>query len=160
MSWGANEVLAVSAPADLTNVIAIATWGDLMFDHDLALRRDGTVFGWGSRGPVLLTEMPEHLTNVIAIAAGALHSLAVHRDGTVVAWGANVSGQITVPEGLTNVIAIAGGGASSAAIVFMQESASPLGSRFRTQAIGNAVVVGAILLLAAGCFWLLRRRTA
>src|SRR5882724_10935602 len=126
-----------------------------MFDHDLALRCDGTVFAWGSRGPLQQTEMPEHLTNVIAIAAGPAHSLALRRDGTIAAWGANISGQITLPEGLSNVIAIAAAGGSSAAIVFMPEPRSPLVSWLRTGSI-EAVVVGAILLLAAGCFWLLR----
>jgi alpha-tubulin suppressor-like RCC1 family protein len=158
MSWGANEVLARSAPADLTNVMAIATWGDPVFDHDLALKRDGTVFAWGSYG-LGQTKMPEHLTNVIAVAAGAGHSLALRGDGTVVGWGGNDMGQITVPEGLSNVIAIAGGRASSAAIVFMPELRSPLVSPFRTKVIANVLVVGAILLLAAGCFWLLLRYT-
>jgi alpha-tubulin suppressor-like RCC1 family protein len=153
LSYGADGTLAVPAPEHLTNVIAIAAWGDPAFDHDLALRRNGTVFTWGSRGPVHQTEMPEQLTNVIAIAAGACHSLALRRDGTVVAWGANVSGQIAVPEGLSNVIAIAGGGASSAAIVLMPQPRSQL-----TGAIGKVVIVGPIVLLATGCLWLLRRR--
>jgi alpha-tubulin suppressor-like RCC1 family protein len=159
MSWGANEVLAMSAPADLTNVVAIATWGDPAFDHDLALRRNGTVFDWGSYGFGYSTQMPKDLTNVIAIAAGAGHSLALCRDGKVVGWGNNDFGQITIPQGLTNVIAIAGGRASSAAIVHMPESQSPLVSRLWTQAIKDVVMTGAILLLAAGCFWLLVRRT-
>jgi len=154
----ANEVLAVSAPANLTNVTAIATWGDPAFDHDLALKPDGTVFAWGSYG-LGQTKMPEHLTNVVAVAAGAGHSLALRGDGTVVGWGGNDMGQITVPEGLSNVIAIAGGRASSAAIVFMPEPRSALVSPFRTKAIPNVVMVGIILLLAAGCFWLFLRDT-
>jgi alpha-tubulin suppressor-like RCC1 family protein len=158
LSWGANEVLARSAPADLTNVIAIATWGDPAFDHDLALKRDGTVFAWGSYG-VGQTRMPEHLTNVIAVAAGAAHSLALRGDGTIIGWGKNDMGQITMPEGLSNVIAIAGGRASSAAIVFMPAPRSSLVPSFRAKSISNVVVVGVLLLLAAGCFWLLRRRT-
>jgi alpha-tubulin suppressor-like RCC1 family protein len=156
MSWGADETLAASAPAILTNVTAVATWGDPMFDHDLALRRDGTVFGWGSRGPLPQTGMPEHLTNVIAIAAGPAHSLALRRDGTVVAWGANVSGQLNLPEGLSNVIAVAAAGGSSAAIVFTPET--PL-SRLRAHAIRNIIVVASILSLVAGGFWLSLRRT-
>ena len=58
LSWGANEVLARSAPADLTNVIAIATWGDPAFDHDLALKRDGTVC---SLGVATASDRPECL---------------------------------------------------------------------------------------------------
>jgi len=158
MSWGANEVLARSAPDDLTNVIAIATWGDAAFDRDVALRRDGTVFAWGSWG-VGQPKAPEGLSNVIAIAAGADHSLALRRDGTVFGWGYNNMGQITIPEGLSNVIAIAGGGSSSAAIVLMPESRSPLVSRVRPQAIKDVIVAGAILALATGCFWILLRRT-
>ena len=99
------------------------------------------------------------LTNVMAIAAGAGHSLALRRDGTIVSWGVN-DPILTVPEGLSNVIAIAGGRSSSAAIVLMPESRPPLVSRSWTQAIKVVVVAGAILLLAAGCLWLLVRRTA
>ena len=150
--------MARSAPANLTNVVAIATWGDPAFDHDLALKRDGTVFAWGSYGPGQST-IPEHLTNVIAVAAGAAHSLALRGDGTIVGWGKNDMRQITMPEGLSNVIAIAGGRASSAAIVFMPEPRSPLVSPFRTRAIANVVVASGFLLLAAGGFWLLLRRT-
>jgi alpha-tubulin suppressor-like RCC1 family protein len=154
LTSGADGTLAVAAPADLTNVIAIATWGDPVFDHDLVLRRDGTVFEWGSRGPVALTKMPEHLTNVIAIAAGPIHNLALRRDGTVTAWGGNVSGQLNVPEGLTNVIAVSAAGGSSAAVVFMPE---PQLSGLRTHAIRNVVVLGAILLSVAAGLWMFRR---
>ena len=41
-----NDILAV--PADLTNVLAVATGGY----HNLAMRRDGTVVGWGFAGAV------------------------------------------------------------------------------------------------------------
>jgi alpha-tubulin suppressor-like RCC1 family protein len=157
LSYGADGTLAVPAPEHLTNVIAIAAWGDPAFDHDLALRRDGTVVAWGSRGPVHQTEMPKDLTNVTAIAAGACHSLALRKDGTVVAWGANVSGQIALPESLSNIIAIAAGGASSAAVVLMPESRS-LMSRLKTHGSGKVFMAAAIVSLAAACFWLLRRR--
>jgi len=96
---------------------------------------------------------------VIAVAAGAAHSLALRGDGTIIGWGKNDMGQITMPEGLSNVIAIAGGRASSAAIVFMPAPRSSLVPSFRAKSISNVVVVGVLLLLAAGCFWLLRRRT-
>jgi alpha-tubulin suppressor-like RCC1 family protein len=156
ISSGADGTLALSAPADATNAMAIATWGDPMFDHDLILRRDGTVYEWGSRGPVQLTKMPEDLTNVIAIAAGPAHNLALRRDGTVAAWGANVSGQLNLPEGLTNVIGVAASEGSSAGVVYMPE---PPTLHLGIQAIGTILLVSAILLLAVGCFWLLLRRT-
>ena len=47
------------------------------------------------------TQVPEGLTDVIAIAAGIQHSLAVKSDGTVIACGQNDAGQINVPPGVS-----------------------------------------------------------
>lgn len=92
--------------------------------HSLALRRDGTVFGWGynrngeatgapteqephiSRGLVSLQGL--RLTNITAIAAGEQYSLALCKDGTVRAWGNRVFYR-DPPSNLTNVVAIAAG---------------------------------------------------
>ncbi len=85
--------------------------------HSLALRSDGTVYGWGGdlTGMVLGTPLPEPamtngtvringqvLSNVVAVATGREFSLALKKDGTVVTWGANC-----VPKGLTNIVGIA-----------------------------------------------------
>jgi hypothetical protein len=93
----------------LTNVVAIAG-GD---GTQLALKRDGTVVGWGitSDGPP-----PSGLSNVVAIAATGHQSLALKQDGTVVAWGANYAHQLSVPAGLSNVVAIATAGDFNLAI--------------------------------------------
>jgi hypothetical protein len=88
----------------LTNVAAIAGG----YDHSLALKRDGTVVGWGRNDSGQATPRLG-LTNVAAIAAGYRFSLALKRDGTVVGWGVNDSGQATPPLGLSNVVAIAAG---------------------------------------------------
>ena len=79
--------------------------------HSLALKRDGTVWGWGYNacgqvgdGSTNERDSPVQvsgLTNVVAIAAGGEqsgfitgHSLALKADGTVWAWGCNGSGEL------------------------------------------------------------------
>ncbi len=74
-------------------------------------------------------------------------------------YAKRVRGYEAVPEGLSNVIAIAGGGSSSAAIVLLPESRSPLVSRLRPQAIKDVVVAVANLIMATGSFRILLRRT-
>jgi hypothetical protein len=84
--------------------------------HNLALKADGTVVGWGYDGEGE-TDVPAGLSNVVAVAAGAWHSLALKNDGTLVAWGDNSSGQANLPAGLRNVAAMAGGGYHSLALI-------------------------------------------
>jgi alpha-tubulin suppressor-like RCC1 family protein len=67
----------------------------------------GEVIAWGDPG---LTNVPSDLTNVVAIAAGAVHSLALTRDGIVRAWGGGSHGETNVPPGLNNVVGIAAAG--------------------------------------------------
>ena len=84
------------------NVTSVAA-GDR---HSLAVKDDGTVWGWGSNdhgqlglgagAPAASTtpvQVPA-LTHVVAVAAGDTHSLALKDDGTVWAWGDNSSGQL------------------------------------------------------------------
>src|SRR5204863_7101226 len=108
-------------------------------DHALALKSDGTVFGWGSdnngqsTGVVvpgstngLVAFSGQVLSNVVAIAAGDGFSLGLRSDGTVVGWGQNTSGQasgVAVPavsfvlgatvtlggQVLSNVVALSAG---------------------------------------------------
>ncbi len=99
----------VLGPADvLADVAAIAVGGN----HSLALKSDGTVWGWGMnvdgqlgdgtwgsflvrpRAVQVTVSGGAALTSVIAIAAGQTHSLALKSDGTLWAWGANAWGQL------------------------------------------------------------------
>ncbi|MBF0450215.1 MAG: hypothetical protein HQK75_05895, partial [Candidatus Magnetomorum sp.] len=116
-TWGKNEVGQIgngsstgyiSTPYHIPNfsdVIAIAAGGN----HNLVLKSDGTVWGWGdnSRGqladntitnrllPVQVKNASNtgFLTDIIAISAGTTHSLALKSDGSVWVWGENSSGQ-------------------------------------------------------------------
>ena len=92
----AEEATASPRPvAGVTDVVAVAA-GKF---HSLALRRDGTVWAWGSNYFGQLgnghtesraTPLPvDNLEDVMDIAAASLHNLAVRRDGTVWAWGAD-----------------------------------------------------------------------
>ncbi len=125
-----NKQARVVAP--IRDAIAIAAGAN----HGLALRRDGTVFGWGFNGSggatgVETTQAPytakglvmiggEILSNAVSVAAGNEYSLALRADGTVVAWGrphrSRLTGTWPVPDGLTNIVAIAAGNNFSLAI--------------------------------------------
>jgi uncharacterized repeat protein (TIGR01451 family) len=92
----------------------------------LALKSDGTVWGWGNNGNAQLgdgtttTPRPRPvqtagLTNVKAISAGMFFGAAVKTDGTVWIWGAplvnccNSNVTPTQVNGISNVTAIAAG---------------------------------------------------
>ena len=99
--------------------------------HALALKRDGTVVGWGDdrMGPVgsgrlLDVTKPAEvrgITSARVISAGLSHVAVLMSDGTVWTWGRNIYGQLgdgtttdrfkpgPVP-GLRNVVEIAAGG--------------------------------------------------
>lgn len=62
----------------LSNVVAIAAGGDF----SLALKRDGTVIGWGNNSS-RQTDVPMWLSNVVAIAAGETFCLAITTNAAV-----------------------------------------------------------------------------
>ncbi len=98
--------------------------------HSLALKKDGTVWTWGSYENTFdefkdlknLTHTTptqiKDLANVVAIASGHMHGLALKNDGTVWAWGDGSKGSLghgdfaislepVKVEGLEDVVAIA-----------------------------------------------------
>ncbi|HEY1788272.1 MAG TPA: RCC1 domain-containing protein, partial [Verrucomicrobiae bacterium] len=63
-----------NVPVNLTNVLAISSGGQSLFN--LALSANGTVQGWGNNSSGQ-TNVPATLTNVTAIAAGSSFGLAI-----------------------------------------------------------------------------------
>ena len=107
--------------------------------HSLALRSDGTVWGWGSNGggelgngTTAFSTYPavqaSGLTNVVSISAGYGFSLAVKGDGTLWGWGSNHDSVLALPSStvfsntpiqitsITDVRAVAGGGTHTLAL--------------------------------------------
>ncbi|MGI8826743.1 MAG: RCC1 domain-containing protein [Chloroflexota bacterium] len=87
----------------LSGVTAVAGGGEF----SLALKSDGTVWGWGNNAygqlangnttPVyggVKEPTKAHLSSITAIAAGGNHSLALKSDGVVWGAGANYAGQL------------------------------------------------------------------
>ena len=83
----------VPVPPRLSGVTAIAAG----YDHNPALKSDGTVVALGTTQHLGEATVPAGLSGVTAVAAGRVHSLALRSDGTVVAWGNNTYGKSTVP---------------------------------------------------------------
>ncbi|MFA7158542.1 MAG: hypothetical protein WC299_04505 [Kiritimatiellia bacterium] len=90
----------------LNDIVALAAG----YQYAAALRKDGTVWAWGSNsggqlgnGNTTNTSYAVqvkgpggegYLTDVRAIAAGVRHTVALRKDGTLWTWGSNSSGQL------------------------------------------------------------------
>ncbi|WP_315911006.1 InlB B-repeat-containing protein [Xylanibacillus composti] len=78
--------------------------------HSLALKKDGSVVGWGMNAQGQATVPAEAQSGVSAIAAGWNYSLALKENGAIVGWGSNQFGQLIVPaEAQSDVVAISAG---------------------------------------------------
>jgi alpha-tubulin suppressor-like RCC1 family protein len=145
-AWGANNVGQLGdggaerdsnlpePVAGMTNIIAIAAHGyangDGEFGLSVAVKADGTIWMWGAADGFGFGSSPtqiEGITNVIKVAAGAVHALALKTDGTVWAWGENFLDQLgdgtknssDIPVqviGLSNVVAVCAGDNHSLAL--------------------------------------------
>ena len=117
IGWGNDYYGAISSqPADLTNAVAVAVG----FYTVLAARDNGTVSAWGDNSQNLLN-LPEALTNVVAVSAAVEGSsaMALRADGTVVEWNYSVTN--THPE-LSNVVAAVTGGIYANAVIHFDGS--------------------------------------
>ncbi|MDD5134204.1 MAG: hypothetical protein PHP01_02180 [Phycisphaerae bacterium] len=81
--------------------------------HNLALKFDGTIVGWGDNSSHQAT--PPAGNDFVAIATGGQYSLALKSDSSIVGWGDNHYGQATSPIG-NDFVAIAAGGEHSLAL--------------------------------------------
>ena len=116
--WGCQRSVpstntVVVAGQVLNNVVSVSAGSCL-----LALKNDGTVFGYGNNSLGQATGVPSSeppyissglvtlggkvLSNVVAVSAGGM-SYAVKRDGTVVAWGDDRGGRLAMPASLSNI---------------------------------------------------------
>jgi alpha-tubulin suppressor-like RCC1 family protein len=128
-SWGSNafnalgrSTLPTNAPGQvpISDVVAISAGTSTNSLFALALKRDGTVWGWGEAdrkqlGPPYTTAQLNPvqiwsgtLTDIIAIAAGGYQSLAVKRDGTVFVWGDDQRANPNSPNGIYTVPGLRG----------------------------------------------------
>ncbi|MGB3441766.1 MAG: hypothetical protein WBA97_23725 [Actinophytocola sp.] len=132
--WTGGESPVPARVVGLTDVVAVAETRV----NGLALRADGTVWGWGANWGWVLgdpgqsdTNVPVRLTRlsgITAIAANTTAAYALRADGTVLAWGRNDRGQLGTGSteyntwepapvsGLTGVTAINAGDDTAAAI--------------------------------------------
>jgi outer membrane protein assembly factor BamB/alpha-tubulin suppressor-like RCC1 family protein len=105
VGWGLYKV----NPIDGTGNLAVSAG----LEYDLALKRDGSIVGWGRNDYGQAT--PPAGNDYVAIAAGYDHSLALKQDGSIVGWGRNDYGQATPPAG-NDYVAIAAGNDHSLAL--------------------------------------------
>jgi alpha-tubulin suppressor-like RCC1 family protein len=90
-----------SSPVGERDLIAL----DSSHSATLALRRDGTVVGWGPLWVNL--PLPADLVDIVAVCAGGNILAALRSDGTVRVWGNSMSAALNIPAGLDQVVAIA-----------------------------------------------------
>jgi gliding motility-associated-like protein len=110
IGWGSNSNHETFLPSSAGDVRSIAAGTGFA----VALRTDGTLFGWGDNYAAL--NIPVTVSQVKAIAAGNYHLLILKADGSVSVYGQNTKGQATVPSTANNVRNIAAGSTFSMAL--------------------------------------------
>lgn len=113
-AWGDNSSGQLGIPTSNTAVTATTptqvgtatNWSVIAsgLAHSLALRTDGTLYGWGANsngqvgnGSTVNVGTPTQIGNAITwvtVEAGLQHSVALQKDNTVWTWGRNTEGQL------------------------------------------------------------------
>ena len=65
--------------------------------HSIAIRDDGTLYGWGSESAYSYSAGPTRIdtdTDWAAVSSHNTHDLALKSDGSLYAWGGNASGEV------------------------------------------------------------------
>ncbi|WP_160295188.1 putative Ig domain-containing protein [Geobacter sp. OR-1] len=112
-------------PIQVAGLSDVASVAGAAYDSSFALKKDGTVWKWGSGSST--PAQVSGLSGIVAIATGDSHAIALKDDGTVWTWGSNSFGQLgngttdttstpAIVNGLSQVVAIAGGYAHSLAV--------------------------------------------
>jgi len=108
-AWGHNNHKQLEIPENLGDVTQIRAGGH----GTIALRKDGSVTGWG-----WVANVPKDLDNVQKISCYSHAAFALKQDGTVVGWGTDDGGMIaSTPKDLKNVIAVEPGRYFAAALL-------------------------------------------
>ena len=101
-SSGDACLLTPSLVPNLSDVVAVSAG----FEHRMALKGDGTLWGWGQNDVYQLglgygddeyhdeAQPVPGMTDVVAVSAGGNFTLALKKDGTVWAWGKDNAGQL------------------------------------------------------------------
>src|SRR5205823_4926251 len=98
-----------------TSVIAVGAGGR----HSLAVKSDGTVWGWGlnTDGQVGIgnvqqvrvpTQVAGNTAGFVAVTGGTTHSMALRGDGTIWVWGKNDVGQFGLNTPASTTVPIPG----------------------------------------------------
>ena len=80
---------------------------DTSYAHQwgLAVRKDGSVYGWGEDG-FGGWKIPSNISNIVQVSAGQDPALVIRNDGLILAWG---SGATSVPNQSSGAISISAG---------------------------------------------------
>jgi alpha-tubulin suppressor-like RCC1 family protein len=145
-----------------SSIRAITTGGNF----SCALKTDGGVTCWGLNAagqlgdgtyadrpaPVVVAGLT---SGVSAIAAGFYHICGITKDGGVTCWGGNETGQLGIGTTGDSPTMIGVKNADGTPLI-----AASIGDAEHSNLlpIAVAILVGVLLILAAGGFWLARRR--
>lgn len=106
-SLGDGTKINKSSPVQIGS---LTTWASISAgQHSLAIKTDGTLWGWGSNyqghlglGDVIQRSSPVQIGNLndwAIVSAGVQHSIAIKTDGSLWAWGKNSGGANRIGDG-------------------------------------------------------------